>query len=227
MQQPPAARSGATLLSSEQAYDRLASAYPPHAHNVMMEMEQAAVIALLGDVAGRRCLDLGCGSGRYLRLLREAGAARAVGLDLSAAMLVRARAGGFGVARGDAARLPFGDAAFDVVVCGLMVGHVAALFELLAEVSRVLAPGGVLVYSDVHPAGTLAGWQRALPDAEGRVVSVVQHLHLYTDHVGACRAAGLEVEALREPRVEIESPWHGWPAVLALRAVRSGRQSPR
>jgi malonyl-CoA O-methyltransferase len=226
MPRPPAGRS-ATPLTSEQAYDRLASAYPPHAHNLMMEMEQAAVVALLGDVAGRRCLDLGCGSGRYLRLLREAGAARALGLDLSAAMLSRARAGGFGVARGDAVRLPFADAAFDVVVCGLMVGHVAALFELLAEVSRVLAVGGVLVYSDVHPAGTLAGWERALPDAEGRVVTVFQHLHLYADHVAACRAAGLAIEALEEPRVEASSPWRGWPAVLAVRAVRGSPESPR
>src|SRR6185295_8206465 len=125
-----------------EAYDALAAAYPPRAHNLLMEMEEEAVRGLLGEVAGRRCLDLGCGSGRYLRILAEAGAARVLGVDLSFPMLERARSGGFGVARAEAARLPFADASFDVVVCGLVVGHLAALDPLVSEARRVLAEGG-------------------------------------------------------------------------------------
>jgi len=203
-----------------EAYDSLAAAYPPHAHNLLMQMEEEAVLGLLGEVRGRRCLDLGCGTGRYLRILAEAGASRAFGADLSAPMLERARAGRFGVVRAEAARLPFADGSFDIVVCGLVVGHVAALDAVAAEAGRVLAAGGAFVYSDVHPSGTLAGWERSFRDAQGRPLSVRQHLHLYEDHLRACRGAGLVVEDLKEPRIQVESPWRGWPAVLVVRAVR-------
>jgi malonyl-CoA O-methyltransferase len=216
-----------TSLEPAEAYDRLAPAYPPYAHNRLMEMEQAAVVPMLGDVRGRRCLDLGCGSGRYLRLLAHGGASRACGVDISPAMLERARADGFRVLRAAASRLPFASGAFDRVISGLVVGHVAELDALVVETARVLAPGGVFVCSDVHPAGTLAGWERSLLDAEGQSLSVRQHLHLYQDYVRACREAGLVVADVREPRVEFDSPWRGWPALLVVRAVRPGVPDPR
>lgn len=207
-------------LEAGEAYERLAAAYPPHAHNRLMEMEQAALLGLLAGVRPRRALDLGCGSGRYLRLLSGLGQPEVVGADLSPAMLARARESGRGVVRAGASLLPFVADSFDLVVCALVVGHVTSLDPVIAEVARVLRPGGVLAYSDLHPAGTLAGWERSLPDAEGRSVSLVQHLHLHEDHLGACRRAGLVVEEIREPRVEFESPWRGWPALLVVRAVR-------
>lgn len=209
------------------AYDRVADAYPPYAHNLLMKMEEETVLSLLGEVGGRCCLDLGCGSGRYLRLLSEAGAARAAGADLSPAMLARARGAGLDVVRAEASRIPFPDATFDLVVCGLVVGHVAPLDPLVAEAGRVLRPGGAFVYSDIHPAGTLAGWERSLPDAGGGTLSVPQHLHLYADHLRACRVAGLVIEEVREPRVAFDSPWRGWPALLVVRAVRPGARAPR
>jgi malonyl-CoA O-methyltransferase len=207
-------------LEAGEAYERVAAAYPPHAHNRLMEMEQAALLPLLDGLRPGRALDLGCGSGRYLRLLAERGVPEIVGADLSPAMLERAREAG-SVVRAGASCLPFAAQSFDLVVCALVVGHVAALDPVIAEVARVLRPGGVLAYSDLHPAGTLAGWERSLPDAEGRTVSVVQHLHLYEDHVRACRRAGLVIEELREPRVEFDSPWRGWPALLVVRAARA------
>lgn len=220
-------RRGPPPLEAAEAYDRVAAAYPPHAHNVLMEIEEDAVVSMLGDVGGRRCLDLGCGSGRYLRLLAAGGASRVTGADLSSAMLERAREGGFAVVRAEASKLPFADSTFDLVVCGLVVGHVAALDALVAEARRVLRPGGAFVCSDIHPAGTLAGWERSLRDAEGRALSVRQHLHLYEDYLRACRGAGLVVEGVREPRVAFDSPWRGWPALLVLRAVRPGAPDPR
>jgi len=189
-----------------------------------MQAEQAAVFDLLpaAQVRGRRALDLACGAGRYLNWLQAAGAAPALGLDFSAAMLARARQGGHAVAQADMRALPLAAAALDVVLCGLAVGHLPSLRPALAEFARVLRPGGVAVYSDFHPCGDLLGWKRVF-EAGRRQYSVRHHRHLYADHVAACAAAGLQIEELREPFAQDEHgqrPWGDVPVALVVRAVR-------
>jgi SAM-dependent methyltransferase len=68
----------------------------------------------------------------------------------------------------DALRLPFRSARFDVVTAGLMVGDVADLEAWAAEMWRVLAPGGRLVYSDFHESWIARGFRRTFADADGR-----------------------------------------------------------
>jgi len=211
-------RRAAQALPVLDAYARWAPAYAAEAHNPLMELEQAALLLLLPAVAGRRVLDLACGSGRYLARLAGQGAARLVGADLSAAMLARAKTVSRELLLADLRCLPLADAGFDLIVCGLAVGHVAALAPAVAEMARVLAPGGTLVYSDFHPFATLAGLQRTFTGADGRRYAVEHHLHLYSDHHAACAAAGLTIDAVREPAIEFEHPWRGRPAVLVLRA---------
>src|SRR4029077_2710912 len=118
-----------------------------------------------------------CGTGRYLALVRARGAAAAVGADLSADMLRRARALTPAPARGDLLAVPFRSAAFEIVVCGLAVGHVRDLGRALAEMSRLLVPGGTVVYSDFHPFTRLAGGRRTFR-VDGREYAVEHHLHL-------------------------------------------------
>jgi len=211
-------RRAAQALPVLDAYARWAPAYAAEAHNPLMELEQAALLPLLPAVAGRRVLDLACGSGRYLARLAGQGAARLVGADLSAAMLARAKTVSRELLLADLRCLPVADAGFDLIVCGLAVGHVVALAPAVAEMARVLAPGGTLVYSDFHPFATLAGLQRTFIGADGRRYAVEHHLHLYSDHHAACAAAGLTIDAVREPAIEFEHPWRGRPAVLVLRA---------
>jgi malonyl-CoA O-methyltransferase len=67
-------------------YADWAPTYPPYPHNALMEVEQMVVMSLLPPVSGRRVLDVGCGTGRYMRLVGALGA-EVVGVDLSAAML--------------------------------------------------------------------------------------------------------------------------------------------
>ena len=52
----------------------------------------------------------------------------------------------------------------------------------------------------------------------GREYTIQSHFHLYSAHHAACRAAGLEIEDVREPIVERVGPWQGWPSVLVIRA---------
>jgi SAM-dependent methyltransferase len=92
--------------------------------------------------AGQRVLDVGCGNGAYLRALRGR-AAEAVGCDLSLGML--RSTGHPTLINADAARLPFGDAAFDIVLAPHMLYHVPDRAAAVGELRRVLRTDGVAV----------------------------------------------------------------------------------
>jgi malonyl-CoA O-methyltransferase len=210
-------------------YDRWAERYPPVPHNPLMRAEQEAMRRLWPQMSGRRVLDLACGSGRYARLLAQAGAAMVLALDRSWQMLRQVR--GATAVQASMTRLPFASGSFDAVVCGLAVGHAPDLEAWMREAARVLAPGGVLVYSDFHPRAAAAGHVRRFCDSQGGAHCVPHHVHAVGAHERAAVAAGLSVEAMEEVRVGIElrevfpgsaafyQRWHGMPVALAIRAV--------
>lgn len=93
----------------------------------------------------RRALDLGCGTGRLSRALSLRGSI--IGMDTSSAMLAQARAHNpVALVQGDAFAIPCAAASFDVVVALRLVFHFASLETLLREMSRVVAPGGVVIF---------------------------------------------------------------------------------
>jgi malonyl-CoA O-methyltransferase len=205
----------AERIDPQSAYSLWARNYPPRPHNRLMEVEHQTVVDLLPDVAGQLVLDAGCGSGRYLRELESRGA-RAIGMDLSASMLGRARESTTRLARADIRALPFDAMSLDLVVCGLALGDVAELELALQEISRTLRPGGHVVYSVVHPAGEAAGWSRTF-EIDGKQIAIDSHWHSLARHREAAAAAGLTIEQWREP-VLAERPTHR--AVLVVRARR-------
>lgn len=194
--------------------------YPARPHNPLMRTEQQAMLSLVPQsLAGRTCLDLACGSGRYLRVLRQRQVRCAVGLDLSAEML--AAAPGISAALGEFGRLPFAANRFDWVVCGLAVGHTPDLPAFAAETARVLRPGGQLLLSDIHPAGIAAGWQRTFT-ANGRLHRLEHHPHHLSDFRRACDFAGLRIGQILEPALAGDVPPEAQniPAVLVIRAEK-------
>jgi malonyl-CoA O-methyltransferase len=213
-------RSSPRELDVAEAYERWAPCYPPHAHNLLMELEETAVLDLLPAIQGRAALDLACGSGRMLRHLIERGAAPVVGLDLSGAMLNRARSVAGNLVRADMRFLSLRPKTFDLVTCSLAVGHVRELHTVLKEMARVAVPGGTIVYSDLHPAGVTLGWKRTFRDQNGREFSVKHHFHDLAEHEAACAAAGLRIEQKREPQTRSAAGQSGTPALLAIRARR-------
>ncbi|MDI3281890.1 class I SAM-dependent methyltransferase [Polyangium sp. 15x6] len=94
---------------------------------------------------GDRVLDLACGDGALLSLLRARGIQGAVGIDMSEGELAAARAR-LGpeatLVKGRAQELPFEDSSFDLVTCHLALMLMRPVEEALAEVRRVLRPGG-------------------------------------------------------------------------------------
>ena len=203
------------MLEPQAAYALWAPSYPPHPHNALMALEQQTVLSMLPDFHGGTALDAGCGTGRYLRLLRERGA-RVIGVDLSAAMLSRTGAERARVARADIRLLPIAAQSLDLIVCGLVLGDVPDLQAAVAELSRALRPGGRLVYSVVHPVGERAGWSRTFA-AGGRQNAIATWWHSSDAHQRACAGAGLAVIDWKEP-VLAEAPQH--PALLVVSASR-------
>ena len=212
-----------TALTPTAAYQLWAPSYPPEPHNALMRAEQVAVVGLLPDVAGRIGLDAGCGTGRYTRLLEARGAA-VVGVDLTPEMLVRARRPHALMVRGDLCALPLASASVDIAICGLALNDVAAVDAALGELSRVLRPGGTIVYSVVHPRGRGLGWSRTFETDEGPR-AVITYWHSCACLERACALAHLAIEAVVEPRLPtgIANPPDG-PVALVVRAAKEQRR---
>jgi 2-polyprenyl-6-hydroxyphenyl methylase/3-demethylubiquinone-9 3-methyltransferase len=106
----------------------------------------------LGDPKGRRVLDAGCGGGLVARELAAAGA-EVVGVDRSLGSLGvarRATPARFSPAQGRLERLPFADAGFDAVVAADVLEHLPDLPAVVAELARVLRPGGSFLFDTVN-----------------------------------------------------------------------------
>lgn len=137
-------------------YDSFAAGYDAeNASSLLNEYyERPAMLALAGDVTGRRILDAGCGSGPLSAALRAKGATIAA-FDGSAEMVAIARrrlGDDVPVTVADlAAPLPFADGEFDDVVASLVPHYLEDWAGPLAELRRVLKPGGRLILSVNHP----------------------------------------------------------------------------
>ncbi len=144
-------------------YDAFATDYEEHASTAPYNAlyDRPAMLELIGDVRGKRVLDVGCGPGFYIATLVDRGATVS-GCDASARMiaLAEARVGDAADLRVHSLEEPFGwveDASIDVALAALVYHYVNDRVAFLTEIRRVLAPDGALVISTHHPA---ADWHR-------------------------------------------------------------------
>lgn len=200
---------------------------------------------------GRHLLDIGCASGHYSIPYAVAGG-RVTGLDVAEAgvRLFGERAREAGVAdradarAGDVRELPFENASFDVVFMSEVIEHVREQHEALAEVSRVLRPGGTLVLTTPHAfeqlstLGRLRRLRAATPEAGG---VAVERLGV-SDTVASAGIAHApyfhdaftfaQITELSGPRLEVvrlHSLWFTpprWAMEAAGRALATLRRAP-
>lgn len=122
------------------------------------------ILEYFGDLAGKRVLDVGCGKGRFARVLAERHpAARIAAMDLSEAML-RFVPAPITACSATMTALPFRDAAFDAAYATESLEHAVDIERALAELCRVVKPGGRIVVIDKNAEhwGKLATpeWER-------------------------------------------------------------------
>jgi SAM-dependent methyltransferase len=213
------------------------------------EMPSERELRLLGDVSGKRVLDLGCGSGQASIALARQGA-HAIALDASARQLERARR----LAeteevrvewhRGDLADLAFLRAdSVDVAFSAHALAEVEDLDRVLRQVHRVLRPGGAFVFSYEHPVALCTGRDEAdegtLPlglrevrrsyfeRAPLTVMRDGESITLYTRTIGdvfaAAGRAGFRIDVLLEPPpLRSADPGPAIPTSIIWRARKSG-----
>ena len=191
--------------------------------NDTIALEQPAVRALLDELPPGPVLDAACGTGRHTAYLLAAGR-EVVGIDASEAMLARARAKlpGADLRHGELAALPFDDGAFAGAVCALALSHLADIAPAIAELGRILRPGGRLVISDPHPFATgVLGRRAGFTDETGARVVIPVYPHLHGAYVAAFAAAGLVARRLIEPVLSREQA-RTRPRLRTRRRLRAG-----
>jgi len=185
---------------------------------------------LLGEVAGTRILEVGCGAAPCTRWLTDQGAVT-IGLDISAGMLEIAHRldETTPLVQADAAALPFPASTFDLACSAYgAIPFLPDLVGVFAEVARVLRPGGRWVFATSHPirwcfpddpgpgglTATQSYWDRRAYvelDAAGSVGYAENH-HTMGDLISALASSGFTIQALIEPEWPpgFDRSWGGW-----------------
>ena len=122
------------LLGRRMAYDYASGPNP-------LELTFDAI----AGIRPQRVLEVGCGPGELAERVQAELAADVVAVDISPRMVELAQMRGVDARLGDVQELPFGAAEFDCVVAAWMLYHVPDVRQALAELARVLEPGGFLV----------------------------------------------------------------------------------
>jgi SAM-dependent methyltransferase len=121
---------------------------------------QTIDLNVLGLRDGQRALDLGCGAGRHVHAMYYHSQCHVIGLDLGFEDVRNTRNGfgscpdmdpntkrAFSLTVGNALSLPFPDASFDKVICSEVLEHIPDYEQAVAEIDRILKPGGTLAIS--------------------------------------------------------------------------------
>jgi len=201
-------------------------------------------LRILGEVAGKDVLELGCGAAQWSILLARQGA-RPVGLDNSERQLEHARrllteAGvDFPLVHASAEAVPLADESFDVVFCDHGAMSFADPQHTVPESARLLRPGGLLAFSSASPLVSLC-WNDDTDDLDERLHAEYFSLFREDDSDGAVqfqlpyggwirlfRRNGLTLEDLVEPRPPADATttyeWNlewarSWPAECIWKA---------
>lgn len=204
------------------AYNEWAETYdsdPNRTRDLAAEVLKQVKLGL----AGRKLVEVGCGTGRNTEWLArpDAGSTDIVALDFSEEMLARARV------RVNDPRVrflqhdactnwPLPDSSADVVIAMLILEHVERLETFFAEAARVLIVGGEFFVCELHPIRQLAGGQAQFSNTKtGERQRVTAFLHETAEYVNTGLSSEFELQHLGEWR-DADAAANGPPRLLSL-----------
>lgn len=173
--------------------------------NPLVALESRVLSGLLGELRGRRVLDVACGTGRWATYASDRGA-QVLGIDRCREMLDHCSAP---AALGDARRLPVRTEWADITICALAFGY---LESPMPELIRATRNRGSIFVSDVHPQALDRHWTHSFRSGS----QVYEIAHRRYDLAELLQTDGLLLAGFSEPSF-------GWPELEVFR--RGGKQS--
>jgi ubiquinone/menaquinone biosynthesis C-methylase UbiE len=189
-----------TSTSIQAAYTRWAATYDSD-RNLTRDLDQVVTRTILADRHYRSILEIGCGTGKNTQLLARIGD-QMHAIDFSEGMLAQARAKGLGAnVTFSVADLtqpwPCADQAVDLVVCNLVLEHIADLSFIFAEARRTLVDGGHFFICELHPFKQYLG-TKAMFERDQVQIELPAFVHHISDFLEAAAGAGFTLVDLKE-----------------------------
>jgi len=196
-----ASRSPTPVVSSREGYRSGAHRYDTET-NPILSLERRFLEPLLPHVRGLDVVDLGCGTGRWLEILKATAPRSLLGIDSSREMLWQAKRklkNAARLLRADGAATPLAPVSADLVLCNIMLSYVENPAALLCNVRIALRENGSFFLTDVHP-GTSAAlqWRRGI-HAKAGFQEIRTTPRSMDSIIAFCEGAGLQLCARLEP----------------------------
>src|SRR5271157_812594 len=196
-----ASPSSIPFVSAQEGYRQWARSYDAEP-NALLALEKRYLEPLLPCATGLDVVDLGCGTGRWLNILKEGEPRSLLGVDASVEMLRQAKRKLKNAARfahADGSSILLSEGSDDVVLGNFVLSYVEAAYEFLANARTALREGGSLFLTDVHP-GTSAAleWRRGVRSEAGfrEIRTFERSIH---GVIALCENAGLRLTVRLEP----------------------------
>ncbi|MFI5096453.1 MAG: methyltransferase domain-containing protein [Candidatus Acidiferrales bacterium] len=190
-----ASTSSAPVVSAQEGYRQWARSYDAEP-NALLALERRYLEPLLPSTAGLDAVDLGCGTGRWLEILKESEPRSLLGVDASVEMLQQAKRKLKNAARfahADGSRILLSAGSADLVLGNFVLSYVEEAYEFLVNARTALREGGSLFLTDVHPGTSAAlDWRRGVRSEAG-----FQEIRTFErsidDVIALCENAGLRL----------------------------------
>lgn len=195
----------AVKLQPHQAYECWAASYDSNP-NALLALEERCLSPMLANWLDEDIVDLGCGTGRWLRKLESVFPRTLTGVDSSDAMLAAATAKcgpSTRLIHADCTAAPLPGDAAGRVLTSFTLSYIQDLRAFAREAVRITRPGGTILISDMHPNARAYGWRRTF-SAAGRVFEIETYPYALADVIDAMTPAGCRLEEMAEPCFGLE-----------------------
>ncbi|HMJ69887.1 MAG TPA: class I SAM-dependent methyltransferase [Cyclobacteriaceae bacterium] len=199
------------------AYNLWAQTYHTES-NPIKKMSDEFVASQLPALKNKSVLDAGCGTGKFCVIASEQNASFVKGIDLSPVMIEEAKKNcpTATLECADLATATIEPSRYDVIICGLVLGHIGETEPVLQKLAAALKTGGRIILTDFHPYQSMMKAKRTFKDTRsGKTFEVKHNIHKLDEYFTILRNAGIELKVFNEPLFE------GKPVIFGISGVRS------